>query len=72
MEPWSPERYHLPSDSGLYLLYLLFNLLQNTKDKRRAVGFAQNVFLSEKRFVLIREVFCVMAKMLSDTSQNVD
>ena len=49
MEPWSPERYHLPSDSGLYLLYLLFNLLQNTKSKRRAVCFAQNVFLSEKK-----------------------
>ena len=50
MEPGSPERYHLPSDSGLYMLYLLFNLLQNTKDKRRAVCFAQNVFLPEKRF----------------------
>ena len=49
MEPRSLERYHLPSDSGLYLLYLLFNLLQNTKDKRRAVCFAQNVFLSEKK-----------------------
>ena len=72
MEPGSPERYHLPSDSGLYLLYLLFNLLQNTKDKRRAVCFAQNVFLSEKRFVLICEVFSVMAKMLSVTSQNLD
>ena len=49
MEPGSPERYHLPSDSGLYMLYLLFNLLQNTKDKRRAVCFAQKVFLSEKK-----------------------
>ena len=68
MEPRSLERYHLPSDSGLYLLYLL----QNTKDKRRAVCFAQNVFLSEKKFVLICEVFCVMAKMLSDTSQNLN
>ena len=34
---------------AFYLVYLLFNLLQNTKDKRRAVCFAQNVFLSEKK-----------------------
>ena len=35
MEPWSPERYHLPSDSGLYLFNCITSFWSSSEYKRQ-------------------------------------
>ena len=62
--------YHRTPDYICYNLFLIFFRIQKTKEQQSAL--LKTSFCQKKRFVLICEVFSVMAKMLSVTSQNLD
>ena len=62
--------YHRTPDYICYNFFLIFFRIQKTKEEQSAL--LKRSFCQKKRFVLICEVFSVMAKMLSVTSQNLD
>ena len=62
--------YHRTPDYICYNFFLIFFRVQKTKEEQSAL--LKTSFCQKKRFVLICEVFSVMAKMLSVTSQNPD
>ena len=62
--------YYRTPDYICYNFFLIFFRIQKTKEEQSAL--LKTSFCQEKRFVLICEVFSVMAKMLSVTSQNLD
>ena len=62
--------YHRTPDYICYIFFLIFFRIQKTKEEQSAL--LKRSFCQKKRFVLICEVFSVMAKMLSVTSQNLD
>ena len=62
--------YYRTPDYICYNFFLIFFRIQKTKEEQSAL--LKRSFCQKKRFVLICEVFSVMAKMLSVTSQNLD
>ena len=62
--------YHRTPDYICYNFFLIFFRIQKTKEEQSAL--LKTSFCQEKRIVLICEVFSVMVKMLSVTSQNLD
>ena len=62
--------YYRTPDYICYNFFLIFFRIQKTKEQQSAL--LKTSFCQKKRFVLICEVFSVMAKMLSVTSQNLD
>ena len=62
--------YHRTPDYICYNFFLIFFRIQKTKEQQSAL--LKTSFCQKKRFVLMCEVFSVMAKMLSVTSQNLD